>query len=1175
MTRRSLSRRRKPALFPLASRQLRTARSRGPRTRRLVVERLESRWLLASIALGEYKRGTLSSPSEVDTYTFSAAANNVVTLTVAKTDASPYRPYADLYTPTGDLVRTVWSGSKEVCTLPETGTYTIQVYDSGHDAAGDYTIDLQGINPLSLDALSLICSETHSGSVALGEVDEYRLYGEINDVVTLAVGNTDAYPYRPYADLYTSTGNLVGTLWSGTAQQYTLPVTGPYVIQVYDSGHDAGGNYNFTLQWTSPLKGCIAGQKFNDLDADGIKESGEYGLQGWDVFLDANNNGEWNTGERKTVTDILGNYSLTSLAKGTYHVREVPQDGWQQTMPPTEFCSPMVPSAAYDVTLSSGQVLTGQDFGNTQKATISGLKWYDADGDGFVDGTEARLSGWEIYLDTNNNGVWNTGEPKTTTRSDGCYRFINLTPGTYRVREVPQTGWQQTWPTSGYYTVTLAAGQWFSEGYFGNRETPPSGFTVTPTSGLVTTEGGGTTAFTVKLNSQPTANVSVGLSSSDTTEGTVFPTGLTFTTANWSTPQTVTVTGVDDWVDDGDIAYTIVTAAAVSSDPNYNGLNPPNVSATNLDNDVAGFTVTCPSGMITTESGGTATCTIKLNTQPAANVIVPVSSSDTTEGTVSPGNLTFTASNWSTTQTVTVTGVDDSLVDGDITYTMIFGPATSGDPKYNGLDPPDCPITNVDDDVPGGPSQIVSDAAASYAASAGATVQFPVRYTTSDGDTTLTGLGLRMHFDSTKLAFNQFRNVLATGFLQKQEVPFDDTFDDFDNDPSTDKFVLVAWFDTSGQWPNQSLPTKLFDADFTLQAGLADGTTTQVNFSASSKDADYVFEGRSITVAVAACSLDVDGNCVADALTDGMLILRYLFGFTGTALVEGAVAPNATRTDPAAITEFLDGCRSTMLDVDANGMADALTDGILILRYLFGFRGPPLIEGALAPDATRRDPIEIAAFLDGFLPNCGQSLAGASPASFSVFAGETLQSTEDQQAESSSQLFTENSSTTASPSEANGDTSEFSDSVEVAAPVLAADVAEGEPATALLRTVLVAPMVAHEQGDELSPRTLPSLPLAVTELSRGYPDWTMFDCALVDSDSAGYGKRVWDGSDLSNLKSDLDVFTAVLSEMRLVPDVKDLEEKDEPMSGLLEFGLRHLPTIEDVDELLASGKWLE
>src|SRR5262249_18207717 len=93
---------------------------------------------------------------------------------------------------------------------------------------------------------------------------------------------------------------------------------------------------------------------------------------------------------------------------------------------------------------------------------------------------------------------------------------------------------------------------------------------VNPTSGLTTTGRGGTARFTVVLGPQPTSDVTIGISSSDTTEGTVSPASLTFTTANWNLPQTVTVTGVDDSVQDGDIAYTIFTAAATSADTNYN-----------------------------------------------------------------------------------------------------------------------------------------------------------------------------------------------------------------------------------------------------------------------------------------------------------------------------------------------------------------------------------------------------------------------------------------------------------------------------------------------------------------------------------------------------------------------------------------------------------------------------
>src|SRR5438309_8174349 len=96
-----------------------------------------------------------------------------------------------------------------------------------------------------------------------------------------------------------------------------------------------------------------------------------------------------------------------------------------------------------------------------------------------------------------------------------------------------------------------------------NTDNDTAGISVIPTSGLTTTEGGGTATFTVALTSQPTANVTIGLSSSGLTEGTVAPASVTFTPANWNTAQTVTVTGVDDFAVDGAVAYTIVTAAAI------------------------------------------------------------------------------------------------------------------------------------------------------------------------------------------------------------------------------------------------------------------------------------------------------------------------------------------------------------------------------------------------------------------------------------------------------------------------------------------------------------------------------------------------------------------------------------------------------------------------------------
>src|SRR2546425_1075638 len=122
-----------------------------------------------------------------------------------------------------------------------------------------------------------------------------------------------------------------------------------------------------------------------------------------------------------------------------------------------------------------------------------------------------------------------------------------------------------------------------------NTDNDTASITVIPTSGLTTTEGGGTATLAVVLTSQPTANVTIGLSSSDLTEGTVAPASVTFTSGNWNAAQTVTVTGADDFVVDGSVAYTIVTAPATSTDGVYNGMNAADVAVTNTDDDTAGI----------------------------------------------------------------------------------------------------------------------------------------------------------------------------------------------------------------------------------------------------------------------------------------------------------------------------------------------------------------------------------------------------------------------------------------------------------------------------------------------------------------------------------------------------------------------------------------------------------
>jgi hypothetical protein len=115
-----------------------------------------------------------------------------------------------------------------------------------------------------------------------------------------------------------------------------------------------------------------------------------------------------------------------------------------------------------------------------------------------------------------------------------------------------------------------------------------------------------------------------------------------------------------------------------------------------------------------------------------------------------------------------------------------------------------------------------------------------------------------------------------------------------------------------------------------------------------------------------AVPLDIDANGSATALTDGILALRHMFELTGPALVSGAIASGCQRCDDVAVTDHLLSIEP-QLDIDDDGAVDALTDGLLLLRFLFGFTGPTLTSGAVADECTRCGAAEIAAYLSGLV----------------------------------------------------------------------------------------------------------------------------------------------------------------------------------------------------------------
>ncbi len=221
----------------------------------------------------------------------------------------------------------------------------------------------------------------------------------------------------------------------------TLPAGGSYSV---DLGEADATDRNFGNRLTAY---SISGRKFNDLNNNGVNE-GEPGLPEWTIQLFQNGN-VVNT----TTTALDGSYSFNGLTPGAYRVAEVEKPGWTRTAPS---------EGSYTIELTDADV-TDRDFGNHGVSSISGAKFFDANGNGARDSGEPGLAGWTIQLSRRGEVV-----NATTTGQDGSYVFRNLQPGSYTVSEVSQEGYVQTMPQEGAYSVELIDED-VTERDFGNK----------------------------------------------------------------------------------------------------------------------------------------------------------------------------------------------------------------------------------------------------------------------------------------------------------------------------------------------------------------------------------------------------------------------------------------------------------------------------------------------------------------------------------------------------------------------------------------------------------------------------------------------------------------------------------------------------------------------------------
>lgn len=196
----------------------------------------------------------------------------------------------------------------------------------------------------------------------------------------------------------------------------------------------------------------------------------------------------------------------------------------------------------------------------------------------------------------------------------------------------------------------------------------------------VTLDEGQSTTRTFKLKSQPTSDVTLNISSNNSSRLSISKSSLTFTASNWDTEQSVTFTSIDNSIDDGDVTVS-VTIKSTSSDINYNNISS-GFAITVKDNDTSGIiTDTTPT---TITEGQHITRTFKLKSQPTSNVTLNISSNNSSRLSISNSSLVFTESNWNIEQSVVFTAIDNNVKDYDADV-LVTIKSSSDDTNYNNL----------------------------------------------------------------------------------------------------------------------------------------------------------------------------------------------------------------------------------------------------------------------------------------------------------------------------------------------------------------------------------------------------------------------------------------------------------------------------------------------------------
>ncbi len=443
------------------------------------------------------------------------------------------------------------------------------------------------------------------------------------------------------------------------------------------------------------------------------------------------------------------------------------------------------------------------------------------------------------------------------------------------------------------------------------KENDAAGVTVSPTT--LSVPEGSTGAYTVELTSAPTANVVVAVSVPANMGVTANKTSLTFTTTNWATKQTVSVTAADD---DNAVVESPVTISHSASGGGYGSVSVDSVTVSVTETETAGVTLSATAMNLT--EGAMETYTVKLTSQPSADVVITVTPPTGGEASVNKTSLTFSSTTWQTAQTVTVTATPDDDATMGSAVSITHSAAGGG---YSSVSVASVRVTITEDEMVG-----VSVSPPTLAVVEGSTNTYLVRLMSQPTADVEVAISVPSNVD-----VSANRTVLTFTSTTWNSVQTVTVTADQDSNYTTNASVTITHSASGGDYDMVSVPSVVVDvAEDDRQASVAAGRATVteggnaaftvslaggdalapvvVSYSVGGtavSGADYRAPSGSVTIGTGGDNERFTIATKSDAVLDAGETL--IVSLTGATTVKGMVSVGATTatttiTDPGMVT---------------------------------------------------------------------------------------------------------------------------------------------------------------------------------------------------------------------------------------------------------------------------------